>query len=85
MPTYALHILTDGITPKALAQAHTPTFDALITQGVAASDAARCFSNHHRTFAYLHADRARELARTDFCIRKCWMRLAIGCWMSTKD
>lgn len=43
VPTHALHILTDGITPKALAQAHTPTFDALIGRGVSARDARGVF------------------------------------------
>lgn len=42
-PKYALHILTDGITPEALKQARTPTFDALIQRGVAASDARGVF------------------------------------------
>lgn len=42
-PKYALHILTDGITPEALKRAHTPTFDALIQQGVSASDARGVF------------------------------------------
>lgn len=42
-PKYALHILTDGITPQALAQAHTPTFDALSKKGVSASDARGVF------------------------------------------
>jgi arylsulfatase A-like enzyme len=42
-PKYALHILTDGITPQALAQAHTPTFDALIRSGVSATDARGVF------------------------------------------
>jgi len=42
-PKYALHILTDGITPQALAKAHTPTFDALIKNGVSATDARGIF------------------------------------------
>lgn len=42
-PKYALHILTDGITPQALARAHTPTFDALIKNGVSATDARGVF------------------------------------------
>lgn len=42
-PKYALHILTDGITPAALARAHTPTFDVLIQNGVSASDARGIF------------------------------------------
>jgi arylsulfatase A-like enzyme len=42
-PKYALHILADGITPQALAQAHTPTFDALIKQGASATDARGVF------------------------------------------
>lgn len=42
-PKYALHILTDGITPQALARAHTPTFDALIKNGVCATDARGVF------------------------------------------
>ncbi|HZQ07523.1 MAG TPA: alkaline phosphatase family protein [Anaerolineae bacterium] len=42
-PTHALHILTDGITPHALARAHTPTFDTLIARGVSASDARGIF------------------------------------------
>ncbi len=42
-PKYALHILADGITPQALALAHTPTWDALIKNGVSASDARGVF------------------------------------------
>ncbi len=42
-PKYALHILTDGITPQALQRAHTPTFDALAQRGVSASDARGVF------------------------------------------
>ena len=42
-PQYALHILTDGITPQALANAHTPTFDTLIKNGVSATDARGVF------------------------------------------
>lgn len=42
-PKYALHILTDGITPQALQMAHTPTFDALIKNGVSATDARGVF------------------------------------------
>ena len=42
-PQYALHVLTDGITPQALAQAHTPTIDALLKNGAAASDARSVF------------------------------------------
>lgn len=42
-PKYALHILTDGITPQALQRAHTPTFDALIKNGVSATTARGVF------------------------------------------
>lgn len=42
-PKYALHILTDGITPEALRRAHSPTFDALIRRGVSAADARGIF------------------------------------------
>lgn len=42
-PRYALHILTDGITPQALAQTHTPTFDALAQRGASATDARGVF------------------------------------------
>lgn len=42
-PKYALHILTDGITPQALQRAHTPTFDALTQRGVAATNARGVF------------------------------------------
>ncbi len=42
-PKYALHILTDGITPQALARADTPTFDALMKNGVSAADARGVF------------------------------------------
>jgi arylsulfatase A-like enzyme len=42
-PARALHILTDGITPSALRQAQTPTFDALAQRGVSATDARGVF------------------------------------------
>lgn len=42
-PKYALHILTDGITPQALQRAPTPTFDALAQRGVSATDARGVF------------------------------------------
>lgn len=42
-PTRALHILTDGITPQALAKAHTPTLDALARRGASATDARGIF------------------------------------------
>ena len=42
-PKYALHILTDGITPQAMKMAHTPTFDALIKNGVSAANARGVF------------------------------------------
>lgn len=42
-PTRALHILTDGITPQALASANTPNFDALIQRGVSATEARGIF------------------------------------------
>ncbi len=42
-PTRGLLIITDGITPRALGRAHTPTFDALAARGVQAVKARTVF------------------------------------------
>lgn len=42
-PKWALHILTDGITPRALELADTPNFDALAKKGVSAINASGIF------------------------------------------
>lgn len=42
-PTRALHILTDGITPRAMELADTPNFDALAKRGVRAKNASGIF------------------------------------------
>lgn len=42
-PKWALHILTDGITPRALELADTPNFDALAKRGARATNASGIF------------------------------------------
>src|SRR5512140_64539 len=42
-PKRAILFITDGITPEALARAHTPTFDSLAARGVSATDARSIF------------------------------------------
>jgi arylsulfatase A-like enzyme len=42
-PTWALHVLTDGITPRAMELANTPNLDALAKRGARATRASGIF------------------------------------------